>query len=161
MSENGGLKAPQPSPPLKKSQVCMHGNPPNHVLELTSLRQRETLNDRAGGLRVPMQICNHPLITYPPDGYDSTMLRNWATPDERLVSQCGKMQFLDRLMVKFARTGHRVLLFSTMTKVLDLMESYFTWRTVDGALQTHPTSSCASDSSGFEHRQSRGLSGLL
>jgi hypothetical protein len=80
-----------------------------------------------------VQICNHPLLTYPPDGYDSLFLRQWSTPDERLVTECGKMQFLDRLFLKFARTGHRVLLFSTMTKVLDLMEIYLRWRTVDGA----------------------------
>jgi SNF2 family DNA or RNA helicase len=79
-----------------------------------------------------LQICNHPLLTYPPDGYDTQMLKQWADPDERLVSESGKMQFLDRLFLKFSRTGHRVLLFSTMTRVLDLMELYFRWRTFDG-----------------------------
>lgn len=79
------------------------------------------------------QVCNHPLITYPPDGYASTMLRNWAEADGRIVGECGKMQHVDRLVVKLSRTGHRVLLFSTMTKVLDLMEAYLRWRTIDGA----------------------------
>ena len=90
-----------------------------------------------------MQVCNHPLLTYPPDGYDSSKLKQWDVPDERLVSECGKMQFLDRLFVKFARTGHRVLLFSTMTKVLDLMEVYLRWRTVDGALRLPPLATSA------------------
>lgn len=37
-----------------------------------------------------------------------------------LVRECGKMEALDRLLVKLHATGHRVLLFSTMTKVLFL-----------------------------------------
>ena len=56
---------------------------------------------------------------------------SWV-PDDRIIQECGKMQFLDRLLVKFFKTGHRVLLFSTMTKQLDLMEKYLQWREVDG-----------------------------
>lgn len=80
-----------------------------------------------------VQVCNHPLLTYPPDGYDAGLLKMWDLPDDRLVSECGKMQFLDRLFLKFSRTGHRVLLFSTMTKILDLMEVFLRWRSFDGA----------------------------
>ena len=62
------------------------------------------------------------------------MLKHWYEADERLVAQCGKMIYVDRLLVKFYKTGHRVLLFSTMTKVLDIMERYLNWRTLgDGA----------------------------
>ena len=77
-----------------------------------------------------MQICNHPLLTYPPDPYST--LKQFVPLDARIVSDCGKMLFLDRLLIKLFKTGHRVLLFSTMTKVLDLLESYLRWRTVDG-----------------------------
>ncbi len=45
-----------------------------------------------------------------------------------MLTQCGKMMVLDRLLVKFFYSGHRVLLFSTMTKFLDLMEVYLMWR---------------------------------
>ncbi len=45
-----------------------------------------------------------------------------------LVRRCGKFEVLDRMLVKFHATGHRVLLFSTMTKLLDLLESYLSWR---------------------------------
>lgn len=63
------------------------------------------------------------------------MLKHWYEADDRLVAQCGKMLFVDRLLVKFFKTGHRVLLFSTMTKVLDIMERYLMWRTLgDGVL---------------------------
>jgi SNF2 family DNA or RNA helicase len=41
-----------------------------------------------------------------------------------VVTSCGKMFWLDRLLVKLFHTPHRVLLFSTMTRLLDLVESY-------------------------------------
>ncbi|KAL0412041.1 UNVERIFIED_CONTAM: ATP-dependent helicase BRM [Sesamum latifolium] len=45
-----------------------------------------------------------------------------------LVGSCGKLWILDRILIKLQRTGHRVLLFSTMTKLLDIMEEYLQWR---------------------------------
>jgi SWI/SNF-related matrix-associated actin-dependent regulator of chromatin subfamily A protein 2/4 len=35
------------------------------------------------------------------------------------------------MLVKLHRSGHRVLLFSTMTKMLDTVEFYLSWRQVD------------------------------
>ena len=37
---------------------------------------------------------------------------------------------LDRILVKQKASGHRVLLFSTMTRLLDLLEIYLRWRYV-------------------------------
>ena len=88
-----------------------------------------------------LQICNHPLITYPPDGYEASMLKHWYEADERLVAQCGKMVYVDRLLVKLFKTGHRVLLFSTMTKVLDIMERYLNWRTLGDEGAVPPSTS--------------------
>jgi SNF2 family DNA or RNA helicase len=59
-------------------------------------------------------VCNHPHLSYaqPPgaDGAD-------------LARRCGKLAALDRMLVKLHATGHRVLLFSTMTRLLDLLEA--------------------------------------
>lgn len=49
------------------------------------------------------------------------------------MRQCGKLVVLDRLLVKLVATGHRVLLFSTMTRLLDLLEVYLRWRTLPPA----------------------------
>ncbi len=68
-----------------------------------------------------MQICNHPCLSYwPVYEYDKA----------DLVKRCGKFRMLDRLLVKLHASGHRVLLFSTMTKLLDLLEEYLRWREV-------------------------------
>lgn len=48
-----------------------------------------------------------------------------------MVRTCGKMYWLDQILVKLYATGHRVLLFSTMTRMLDTVEFYLNWRKVD------------------------------
>ena len=47
-----------------------------------------------------------------------------------LVRECGKLAALDRMLVKLHASGHRVLLFSTMTRLLDLLELYLRNRLV-------------------------------
>ncbi|GFY92520.1 transcription regulatory protein SNF2 [Actinidia rufa] len=74
------------------------------------------LNNRCMELR---KVCNHPLLTYP---YFSDLSKDF------LVRSCGKLWIMDRILIKLQRTGHRVLLFSTMTKLLDLLEEYLQWR---------------------------------
>ena len=63
--------------------------------------------------------CNHPdLIT---GDYDGSL----TLPDgPELVRQCGKMQLMDRLLEKLEKGKHKVLIFSQMKKMLDLLEVY-------------------------------------
>jgi hypothetical protein len=75
-----------------------------------------TLNNRCMELR---KTCNHPLLNYP---YFNDLSKDF------LVRSCGKLWILDRILIKLQRTGHRVLLFSTMTKLLDILEEYLQWR---------------------------------
>ncbi|XP_074581940.1 ATP-dependent helicase BRM-like [Curcuma longa] len=74
------------------------------------------LNNRCMELR---KVCNHPLLNYP---YFSDCSK------EFIVRSCGKLWILDRILIKLERAGHRVLLFSTMTKLLDILEEYLQWR---------------------------------
>ncbi|KAM3016714.1 hypothetical protein FF2_000695 [Malus domestica] len=76
----------------------------------------KTLNNRCMELR---KTCNHPLLNYP---FFNDFSKDF------LVRSCGKLWILDRILVKLQRTGHRVLLFSTMTKLLDILEEYLQWR---------------------------------
>ncbi|GKU96761.1 hypothetical protein SLEP1_g9958 [Rubroshorea leprosula] len=76
----------------------------------------KTLNNRCMELR---KTCNHPLLNYP---YFNDLSKAF------LVRSCGKLWVLDRILLKLERTGHRVLLFSTMTKLLDILEEYLQWR---------------------------------
>ncbi|XVF73163.1 hypothetical protein PTKIN_Ptkin12aG0179200 [Pterospermum kingtungense] len=83
---------------------------------LYQARVYRTLNNRCMELR---KTCNHPLLNYP---YFNDLSKGF------LVRSCGKLWILDRILIKLQRTGHRVLLFSTMTKLLDILEEYLQWR---------------------------------
>ena len=93
----------------------------------------DILKKEASGSRVPvgstalnnmlMQLrknCNHPdLIS---GGLDGSIMFPSA---EELVEQCGKMHLLERLLTNLRKNGHKMLIFSQMTRMLDLLESYF------------------------------------
>ncbi|KAK9103673.1 hypothetical protein Sjap_020927 [Stephania japonica] len=80
------------------------------------MKTYKILNNRCMELR---KACNHPLLNYP-------YFNDYSK--EFIVRSCGKFWILDRILIKLHRAGHRVLLFSTMTKLLDLLEEYLQWR---------------------------------
>uniref|UniRef100_A0A182QDT2 Helicase domino n=1 Tax=Anopheles farauti TaxID=69004 RepID=A0A182QDT2_9DIPT len=49
-------------------------------------------------------------------------------PDPRLIQyDCGKLQTLDRLLKKLKSEGHRVLIFTQMTRMLDVLEAFLNY----------------------------------
>ena len=49
-------------------------------------------------------------------------------PEARLIQyDCGKLQLLSSLLVKLKSGGHRALIFTQMTKVLDILESFLNY----------------------------------
>ncbi|CAL9104968.1 unnamed protein product [Musa acuminata var. zebrina] len=83
---------------------------------LYQVKMYKNLHNRCMELR---KVCNHPLLNYP---YFSNYSKDF------IVRSCGKLWILDRILIKLQRAGHRVLLFSTMTKLLDILEEYLQWR---------------------------------
>ena len=56
-------------------------------------------------------------------------ISNIIMPDkETLVSDAGKLSVLDGLLVKLKAEGHRVLIYSQMTRMIDLLEEYMNHR---------------------------------
>lgn len=80
------------------------------------IRAYVPLQNRCMELR---KVCNHPLLSYP---------YRMDYSNEYVVRSCGKLWVLDRVLIKLHKAGHRVLLFSTMTKLLDILEDYLQWR---------------------------------
>lgn len=75
-----------------------------------------TLNNMLMQMR---KNCNHPdLITAP---FEGSM---FYPPPEQLVRDCGKMALLERLLNDLLPKGHKVLIFSQMTAMLDILDSY-------------------------------------
>ncbi|KAF2401763.1 hypothetical protein EJ06DRAFT_528919 [Trichodelitschia bisporula] len=62
----------------------------------------------------------------PGDPYHEGRIRlSIAFPDKRLLQyDCGKLQRLDKLLRELQAGGHRCLIFTQMTKVLDILETF-------------------------------------
>jgi helicase SWR1 len=57
--------------------------------------------------------------------HESRMRLSIQFPDKRLLQyDCGKLQVLDRLLRRLQAGGHRALIFTQMTKVLDVLERF-------------------------------------
>lgn len=57
--------------------------------------------------------------------HEARMRLSIQFPDRRLLQyDCGKLQVLDKLLRKLAAGGHRALIFTQMTKVLDILEQF-------------------------------------
>lgn len=63
------------------------------------------------------KCCNHPFL-----------FQDRYSIDEGMVAASGKLELLDRILPKLKAAGHRLLLFSQMTQMLDILEDYFSWR---------------------------------
>jgi helicase SWR1 len=64
--------------------------------------------------------------TQPLDPWHEARMRlSIQFPDKRLLQyDCGKLQVLDKLLRKLQAGGHRALIFTQMTKVLDILEQF-------------------------------------
>ena len=50
-------------------------------------------------------------------------------PDkENMIYDSGKMTILDKLLTNLKMEGHRVLIYSQMTRVIDLLEEFMAYR---------------------------------
>lgn len=57
--------------------------------------------------------------------HEAQMKLSIAFPDKRLLQyDCGKLQRLDKLLRQLQTGGHRALIFTQMTKVLDILEQF-------------------------------------
>ncbi|GMM37369.1 DNA translocase [Saccharomycopsis crataegensis] len=76
-------------------------------------------------LNIVMQLrkcCNHPYL------FEGAEPGPPYTTDEHLVYNSGKLQILDKLLKKFKAEGSRVLIFSQMSRLLDILEDYCYFR---------------------------------
>ena len=76
-------------------------------------------------LNIVMQLrkcCNHPYL------FEGAEPGPPYTTDEHLVFNAGKMLMLDKILVRMKKQGSRVLIFSQMSRVLDILEDYCVFR---------------------------------
>jgi SWI/SNF-related matrix-associated actin-dependent regulator of chromatin subfamily A protein 2/4 len=88
------------------------------------MRTGPTIAGTKGLMNTLMQlrkICNHPYL-FREDG-------GWELNDD-LIRCSGKFELLDRIFPKLMASGHRVLIFSQMTSLLNILEDYFNYRKI-------------------------------
>ncbi|CAG0902990.1 unnamed protein product [Cyprideis torosa] len=81
--------------------------------------------DKMRLLNILMQLrkcANHPYL------FDGAEPGPPYTTDKHLVDNCGKMVLLDRLLPRLKEEGSRVLIFSQMTRMMDILDDYLWWR---------------------------------
>ncbi|KAI0063151.1 hypothetical protein BV25DRAFT_1824711 [Artomyces pyxidatus] len=83
------------------------------------------------------KICQHPFL------FESVedKINPSGLIDEKLIRTSGKIELLARILPKFFATGHRVLIFFQMTKVMDIMEDFlkmmnYKYLRLDGGTKT-------------------------
>lgn len=69
------------------------------------------------------KCCNHPYL-FSAASEDAPRLPNGAFESSALRKACGKLELLSAMLKKLKAGGHRVLIFSQMTKMLDLLEDF-------------------------------------
>ncbi|KCV68048.1 hypothetical protein H696_05514 [Fonticula alba] len=77
------------------------------------------------------KLCNHPNLTNPEAAHaEGQEILSSGAADAReqylknMITSCGKMVLLDKLLVRLREGGHRVLIFSQMVRMLDIIEEY-------------------------------------
>uniref|UniRef100_A0A8D0AAA2 Chromodomain helicase DNA binding protein 4 n=1 Tax=Sander lucioperca TaxID=283035 RepID=A0A8D0AAA2_SANLU len=109
-------------------------------------RNFEALNTRGGGNQVSLlnvvmdlkKCCNHPYL-FPAAAMEAPKLPNGMYEGNALTKSSGKLTLLQKMMTKLKEGGHRVLVFSQMTKMLDLLEDFlenegYKYERIDGGV---------------------------
>ncbi|KAJ4845979.1 Protein CHROMATIN REMODELING 5 [Turnera subulata] len=75
------------------------------------------------------KCCNHPFLFESADhGYGGDASSYDSSKLERIILSSGKLVILDKLLVRLHETKHRVLIFSQMVRMLDILAEYMSLR---------------------------------
>ncbi|XP_052102889.1 chromodomain-helicase-DNA-binding protein Mi-2 homolog isoform X6 [Mytilus californianus] len=108
-------------------------------------RNFSALNVKGGNqvslLNIMMDLkkcCNHPYL-FPTAANEAPKLPNGMFEGSALTKASGKLVLMCKMLRKLKETGHRVLVFSQMTKVLDILEDFlenegYKYERIDGGI---------------------------
>ena len=71
------------------------------------------------------KVCNHPYL------FEGAEPGPPFVEGEHLIHNSGKLAVLDKLLKRLKEGGHRVLIFCTMTRMVDILQDYFEYRRYD------------------------------
>ncbi|KAG8225258.1 hypothetical protein J437_LFUL006490 [Ladona fulva] len=109
-------------------------------------RNFEALNAKGGGQQVSLlnimmdlkKCCNHPYL-FPAAAQEAPTSVNGTYEVSALVKASGKLVLLSKMLHTLKEQGHRVLIFSQMTKMLDILEDFlegvgYKYERIDGSI---------------------------
>lgn len=88
-----------------------------NALRVVDAEGKATAKSMQNSLMQLRKICNHPYLFM--DEY---------RVDRELFRVAGKFEVLDRMLPKLVHFGHKILLFSQMTQLMDILADYLEWR---------------------------------
>uniref|UniRef100_A0A8C5HU47 DNA helicase n=1 Tax=Gouania willdenowi TaxID=441366 RepID=A0A8C5HU47_GOUWI len=99
-----------------------------------------TKGSTSGFLNIMMELkkcCNHCYLIKPPEDNE---FFNRAEALQHLIRSSGKLVLLDKLLLRLKERGHRVLIFSQMVRMLDILADYlksrqFLFQRLDGSIK--------------------------
>lgn len=68
------------------------------------------------------KCCNHPYMFL--RNYDDISYHDW------IFRSSGKFELIDRILPKLKEFGHRILIFTQMTHLMDIMQIYFEYKNI-------------------------------
>ncbi|KVI08041.1 Chromo domain-containing protein [Cynara cardunculus var. scolymus] len=75
------------------------------------------------------KCCNHPFLFESADhGYGGDSSTTGSSKLERIILSSGKLVILDKLLDRLHETKHRVLIFSQMVRMLDILAEYLSFK---------------------------------
>ncbi|KAK6045714.1 CHDCT2 domain protein, partial [Cooperia oncophora] len=125
-------------------------------VELSSLQKKyykniltrnfDALNVKNGGSQMSLiniimelkKCCNHPYL-FAKASMEAPKLKNGMYEGTQLIKNAGKFVLLQKMMRKLRESGHRVLIFSQMTMMLDILEDFcevegYKYERIDGSI---------------------------
>jgi len=106
----------------KKDYTYTSYNAYNYKDNLSTSETNFSVKNRIMDMR---KSVNHPyLIEYPITD------AGFYKIDEEVIGVCGKMKVMDQMINALVKEGHKVLIFSQMTRMMDILGDYLNWRNI-------------------------------
>ena len=96
--------------------------------DIDAITGKGTEKNRTAVLNIVMQLrkcCGHPYL------FEGVEDRTLDPLGEHLVDNCGKLYMLDKLLKRLKERGSRVLIFTQMTRILDILEDFMHMRSYE------------------------------
>lgn len=93
--------------------------------DIDSITGNSSNKNRTAMLNIVMQLrkcCGHPYL------FEGVEDRSLDPLGEHLVNNCGKLNMVDKLLKRLKERDSRVLIFTQMTRILDILEDFMVMR---------------------------------